>query len=74
MPFILDLALEDLGGEELDLEIGGAEVVGGEEGGGDLPDGVGLLELDEPLVRGHAVAGLGVVVQHVHGLRHLDLQ
>lgn len=51
MPFILDLALEDLGGEELHLEIGGAEVVGGEEGGGDLPDGVGLLELDEPLVR-----------------------
>lgn len=67
------LAPEDLGGEELDLEVGGEGSGGGEDGGGDLPSGIRLLELDKPLVGRDAIARLGVVVEHMDGLGHLHL-
>lgn len=71
-----DLAFENLSGEELDLKIRGEWVVaiGGEDGGGDVPGGVGLLELNEPLIGCDAVAGLGIVVQHMNSLGHLQCQ
>lgn len=71
-----NLAFENLRGEELDLEVGGEgeAAIGGEDGGGDIPGGVGLLELDEPLIRCDAVAGLRIVVQHMDGLGHLHCQ
>lgn len=73
------LAFENLGGEEFDFEAGEeivaveAKVVGGENGGGDLPSGVVLLELDEPLVGGNPIAGFRVVVENVNCLSYLDL-
>lgn len=73
MPFILDFAPEDLGGEEVELEVRGGSGGGGEEGGGDFPGGVALLELDEPLVGGDAVGGVRVVVEDMDGLGHLHL-
>ena len=71
-----NLAFENLRGEELDLEVGGEgeAAISGEDGGGDVPGGVGLLELDEPLIRCDAVAGLRIVVQHMDGLGHLHCQ
>ena len=71
-----DLAFENLRCEELDLEIGGEGdvAIGGEDGGGDVPGRVGLLELNEPLIGCDAVAGLGIVVEHMDGLRHLHCQ
>lgn len=67
------LAAKYLGSEELDLEVRG-DGGGGENGGSDLPGRVGLLELDQPLVGRHPVAGLPVVVEDVHCLGHLPLQ
>ncbi|KAF7802016.1 uncharacterized protein G2W53_041127 [Senna tora] len=51
-----------------------AEVIGGKNGGGDLPSSVGLLELNEPLIGCDAVAGLGIVVEDMDGLSHLHWQ
>ena len=74
-----DLPLKNLGGEELDFEIGKKGVmmtmmIGSEDGGGDIPSKVGLLELDEPLISSHAVAGLRVMIEDVNSLGDLDLQ
>lgn len=69
-----DLAFKNLGGEKLELEVEGGAVGGEEDGGGDVPSGVGLLKLDQPLVGGYPVARLGIVVEHVHRLGNLHGQ
>lgn len=77
MPFILDLPLENLSGEELDFVVGeerGVVMVGGENGSGDLPRSIGVLELNQPLIGSDTVAGLRVVVEDVDSLSNLDLQ
>lgn len=51
-----------------------AEVIGGENGGGDLPSGVGLLELNKPLIGCDAVARLGIVIENMDGLSYLHWQ
>lgn len=69
-----DLAFKNLGGEKLELEVEGGAVGGEEDGGGNVPSGVGLLKLDQPLVGGHSVARLGIVVENVHRLGNLHSQ
>lgn len=49
-------------------------MIGSEDGGGDFPSEVSLLELDEPLVGSDAVAGLRIMVEDVNSLGDLDLQ
>jgi hypothetical protein len=49
-------------------------MIGGENGSGDLPNGVGLLELNEPLIGSDAVAGLGIVIQDMNRLGYFHLQ
>ena len=56
----------------MEIEVDGGS--GGEDGGGDLPDGVRMLELDQPLVGGHPVARLRVMVQHVDSTSNLRAQ
>ncbi|KAI9092931.1 hypothetical protein K1719_027454 [Acacia pycnantha] len=69
-----DLVFENLGGEELNLKIGGervvvAEVIGGENGGGR-----GLLELNEPLIGSDTIAGLDIMIEDMDDLSHLQWQ
>lgn len=53
----IDLSLKNLCCEELDFEIGEEGLaIGGEDRGGDFPSSVGLLKLNEPLIRCYAVA------------------
>ena len=49
-------------------------MIGSEDGDGDIPSKVCLLELDEPLISSHAVAGLRVMIEGVNSLGDLDLQ
>lgn len=70
------LALENLGGEKLDLVVGeeGVVVGGSEDGSSNLPSSIRLLELNEPLIGSDAVAGLRVVIEDVDCLSNLEVQ
>lgn len=50
------------------------QLVGDENGSGNLPSILGLLEVNEPLICSDAVAGLRIVIEDVDGLRNLDLE
>jgi hypothetical protein len=71
-----DLAFENLSGEELEFEIGSERMtaIGGEDIGGDIPSGVSLLKLNEPLIGCDAVARLGIVVKHMNSFSYLHCQ